>query len=379
MRTLYFDSAATTPVRHEVLEAMLPYFSQIYYNPNSSYGQAHEVRLKVEEARKVIADSINALPEEIYFTSGGSEANCAAIQGFINSRLYPRIITTGIEHHSTLALIDAICPSATILSVSKQGVINVPDVAQAIRTQKPQDNVLVSIIGANNEIGTVQDLLGIGCVCRDNDAIFHVDGVQMYGHIPIDVRKMNIDIFSASAHKIGGPKGVGFLYVNRDINITPIIFGTQEGGKRGGTTNVPGVIGFAEAVKLCNTENDEVEMARDHMIERLEFECGCTLNGSRLMRLPNNINVTFPHGSAQSMVVALGEMGILCSAGSACNEGSPEPSHVLKAIGLSNDDARRTVRFTLPEDVTIDDVDLAVEIIKIAQDMIGDEKDEASR
>lgn len=371
MRTLYFDSAATTPVRHEVLEAMLPYFSQIYYNPNSAYEQAHEVKNRIEEAREVVARSINALPEEIYFTSGGSEANCAAIQGFINSRLYPRVITTEVEHHSTLALVDAICPSVTKLPVSKSGVVTVDDVAQAIREQKPTDNVLVSIIGANNEIGTVQDLCAIGCACQDNDAIFHVDGVQMYGHVPVDVKKMHIDMFSASAHKIGGPKGVGFLYVNKDIDITPIIFGTQEGGKRGGTTNVPGVIGLAEAVKYCNTENTDLEAVRDYMIERLEEECGCTLNGSPIMRLPNNVNVTFPKGSAQSMVITLGEMGILCSAGSACNEGSPDPSHVLKAIGLSDEDAGRTVRFTLPEDATTDDVDLAIEVIKVAEEMVG--------
>ena len=372
MRTLYFDSAATTPVRHEVLEAMLPYFSQIYYNPNSAYEQAHEVKKRIEEAREVIARSINALPEEIYFTSGGSEANCAAIQGFINSRLYPRIITTPVEHHSTLAMINSIFfTTPTMLPISKTGVVTVDAVAEAIRGQKPIDNVLVSIIGANNEVGTVQDLCAIGCACQDNDAIFHVDGVQMYGHIPVDVKKMHIDMFSASAHKIGGPKGVGFLYINRDIDIAPIIFGTQERGQRGGTTNVPGVIGFAEAVKYCNTENTDLEAVRDYMIERLEEECGCTLNGSRIMRLPNNVNVTFPKGSAQSMVITLGEMGILCSAGSACNEGTPDPSHVLKAIGLSDEEAGRTVRFTLPEDTTTDDVDLAIEVIKVAEEMVG--------
>ena len=371
MKTLYFDTAATTPLRPEVLEAMMPYLTDEFYNPNSSYPQAHAVREKVEEAREVIAASINASPEEIYFTSGGSESNCTAIQGFINSRFYPRVITTEIEHHSTLALVNALCPTATRLCPTGTGEITYTALSAAIRTQKPQDNVLVSIIGANNEIGTIQDIAALGYTCRDCDAIFHVDGVQMYGHVPVDVRKMNIDMFSASAHKIGGPKGIGFLYVNRDIDISPIVFGTQEWGKRGGTTNVPGVIGFAEAVKHCDTHNTRLEGVRDYMITLLEDECECKLNGARVRRLPNNINVTFPTGSSESLIYSLGEMGLMCSAGSACNEGSPDPSHVLRAIGLTTDEASRTVRFTLPEDTTKKDVETAVDIIKITQDMMG--------
>jgi cysteine desulfurase len=377
MKTYYFDAAATTPVRPEVLDAMMPYFSEKFYNPNSSYPQAYEVREDIEKAREVIANFINAEPNEIYFTSGGSESNCMALRGFRDSSIISSVFTTAIEHHSTLECVKNSFPKHVIFDVDNQGVFH-PDDLEFVLNQY-QDRLdfshkIFSIIGANNEIGTIQDLLSIGSVTRRYGIIFHVDAVQMFGHSPIDVKMMDIDMLSASAHKIGGPKGCGFLYIsNRVARMSPIIFGTQERALRGGTLNVPGIIGMAKATELCNPDNHSPKVARDYMIERLQHDFKCRLNGATGdHRLANNVNVTFPKPVvAEQLIYLLGESGVLCSAGSACNEGSPLPSHVLMAIGLSTDEAERTVRFTLPEDTTIQDVNEALNVLSTAMILMG--------
>ncbi len=369
MKTLYFDSAATTPLRPEVLEEMMPYFTERFYNPNSSYPEAVKIKQDIETARRVIAESINAEPEEIYFTSGGSEGNSTVIRMFCTNE-GRSLLTTPIEHHSILE-------AAKYLS-KKTGFINVNDdewelTLNLYKYFQNHTNVAVAIIGGNNEIGTVQDLESIGGICKEFDARFHVDAVQLWGHYPIDVKRCHIDTLSASAHKIGGPKGCGFLYIRNGIEKSPIIFGTQEQGFRGGTLNVPGIVGMAKAISLCNTNNENVEKCRNHMIHRLCTEFGCKLNGSlSKARLNNNINVTFPAPvDAQGLIAILARHGLLCSSGSACNEGNPDPSHVLTAIGLSAEEASRTVRFTLPEDVTMEDIDEAITTIRRCLEFFG--------
>lgn len=376
MKTFYFDAAATTPVRPQVLDAMLPYFTDKFYNPNSSYPQALEVRDDIEEARETIARFINAEPDEIYFTSGGSEGNCMALRGFKDGRIISSALTTTIEHHSTLACVENSFKDHVIFSVDDKGVFHPDDLEfflKEYRDGREYRHSIFSIIGANNEIGTIQDLMSIGSVTKKYGTIFHVDAVQMFGHSPIDVKMMDIDMLSASAHKIGGPKGCGFIYIsNRLATMAPIIFGTQEKALRGGTLNVPGIIGMAKAVELCDVDNQNLKATRDYMIKELK-KFGCRLNGATGdNRLYNNINVTFPEPvAAEQLIYLLGDFGVLCSAGSACNEGSPLPSHVLKAIGLSDEEAGRTVRFTLPEDTTIKDIDEAMPIIETALTAIG--------
>lgn len=380
MKPLYFDAAATTPVRPEVVKAMTPYFTDRFYNPNSSYLQALEIRDEIENARKTIAQFINAEPEEIYFTSGGSESNCMALRGFKDSRLLTSAMTTTIEHHSTLECVKNTFSEYIIFDVDYKGLFHPSDLEQTMKEYKDRLSFtqrIFSIIGANNEIGTIQDLETIGSIARRYGIIFHVDAVQMFGHSPIDVKMMHIDMLSASAHKIGGPKGCGIIYIsNRLASMAPIIFGTQERAMRGGTLNVPGIIGMAKAVELCNPYNQQLMETRDYMIRQLRSMFDCRLNGvTGYERLFNNINVTFPEPvSVSQFVYLLGENGLLCSSGSACNEGNPNPSHVLTAIGLTADEADRTVRFTLPEDTTIGDVNKALEIIRMALQIIGWQK-----
>ena len=378
MKPLYFDAAATTPIRPEALEAMMPYLTDKFYNPNSAYPQAQEIADDVRKARETIAQFINADPEEIYFTSGGSESNCMALRGFKDSRILSSAMTTTIEHHSTLSCIkETYKNNHVIFDVDEKGLFSPDDLEYFLkqyRDRKAFTHNIFSIIGANNEIGTIQDLMSIGAVAKNYGTTFHVDAVQMFGHHPIDVKLMDIDMLSASAHKIGGPKGVGIFYISEKVALmNPIIFGTQEKSLRGGTMNVPGIIGMAKAVEMCNTDNRNLKFARDYMISELAERFNCKLNGTTGdQRLNNNINVTFekPVNTSQ-FVYLLGQNGLLCSGGSACNEGSPLPSHVLKAIKLSSEEADRTVRFTLPEDTTVSDVNQALEIIGMSLMMMG--------
>lgn len=371
MKDIYFDSAATTPVKPEVLAAMMPYFTDRFYNPNSSYNKARQVSAEIDKARETIARSINAEPENIIFTSGGSESNCTAIRGFCekhykNARV-PSVVATTIEHHSTLSCLELV--NGQTVGVNEYGYIRKNELTHELLPYFS----LLTICGGNNEIGTIQNIREIAEIVHNNNALLHVDAVQLFGHHPIDVQSMGIDMMSASAHKIGGPKGVGFLYVKHPDSILPLINGTQEGGLRGGTLNVPGIIGFARAVELCDIINLRQKAMRDYMIAKLQDRFGCKLNGAvGDNRLYNNVNVTFPQNiKAEQLIFMLGESNIMCSAGSACNAGNPKPSHVLKAIGLTDEEAQRTVRFTLPEEVTQKDIDTAVDMIDAALGLIS--------
>ena len=363
---IYLDAAATTKPDKEVIEAMMPYFTDKWYNPSSLYSPSVQVKKDIEEARKVIADFINAEPDEIYFTSSGSEANCWAIQGFINNYSHPSIITSYIEHKSILNFLD--CCSNNIytdcLNVDCKGNVLIDELKESLEIDIGccTNNSLVSIQFANNEIGTIQNIKELCEITHKYNGLFHTDAVQVFGHLPIDVKDLGVDMLSVSGHKIGCPKGIGFLYIKNGVEIKPLIYGSQERGMRGGTENVPYIIGFAKAVELILNKNiasyrgtgkyivQRTAYVRNYLAKLLE-QCGCKINGSRESRLPNNINVTLPNKvTGESLIYMMDMSGICISAGSACNSHSQSVSHVLKAIGLSEEEAMRTIRITIPDD-----------------------------
>lgn len=360
MNEMYFDSAATTKVKDEVLQAMLPYFTEKFYNPSSLYLKARKVKKDIEEARANIADFINAEPDEIYFTSGASESNSWVLQGFLLSRSMPDIVVSDIEHKSIIEFIDnSDFPNIYIIdntkAKTKEGKITnlFFDSFVALKTA----DVLCSIQTANNEIGTIQDIKTLCDIAHKRGYLLHTDATQAFGQIPIDVKKLGVDFLSASGHKIGAPKGIGILYIKKGTKISPLIYGTQQNGLRGGTENVPYIIGLSKAVSLKREKLKPEYIAfknrcRDEIIDRLVSEFGCKLNGTTgSSRLPNNINITFPQNiTGESLVYMLDTDGIIVSSGSACNSYSNKHSHVLKAIGLSDSEAMRTIRITLPDE-----------------------------
>ena len=365
MKNIYLDAASTTRPKTEVVDAMLPYLTDKYHNPSSLYSPSVLIKTDIEKARKIIADFISADSEEIYFTSGGSESNCWAIRGWIDNKIKNGsksivVITTPIEHKSIMefhvANVLNFVTFATV-KVDSDGFVDVNHLDNLLDEYKEHD-VLVSIQMANNEIGTIQKIGMLSCFVHDHNATLHVDAVQAFGQIPIHVNRMGIDMLSASGHKIGTPKGIGILYKNKNIEIEPLIYGSQMDGLRGGTENVPYIIGFARAVKLANYHTNSgsfaVEVWRNNFIKKLE-NIGCKLIGSRHVRLPNNINVMLPEGvGAEEMLYILDTSLIYISTGSACNSHSIEPSHVLKAIGLTDEEAMRCIRITLPDDFDCD-------------------------
>ena len=370
-RLIYMDNAATTPVHPEVYEAMKPYFSEVYSNPSAVYTFAGKAGRAVDEARRIIASVINAKPEEVYFTAGGSESDNWAIIGAAegNCNKGKHIITTRIEHHAVLntcKYLEKHGFEVTYLDVYKYGRVSPEDVENAIRP----DTILISVMTANNEIGSIQPIEEIGGIAKDHGILFHTDAVQAMGHIQIDVEKMNIDMLSASAHKLNGPKGVGLMYIRKGIAIPSFIHGgAQERGRRAGTLNVPGIVGFATAARMAEeslTErNQYVTGLRDYFIDRaLGGIDGSRLNGDRINRLPNNVNLSFPGINGETLLILLDQNGICASSGSACSSGSLDPSHVLTAIGLSDQEAGSSLRFTLSEQNTRDDVDYTIDIIK---------------
>lgn len=368
---IYLDEAATSKPKQEVIEAILPYFKDKWYNPSSLYKPATDVKKDVDNARKVVANFINANPEEIFFTSGGSESNCWVIQGFINycvrEGVKPIIITSNIEHKSILKCIDDFRVDVCFIGVNKQGVVDKDRLRTILKNNTVRDlkykRILVSIQYANNEIGVVQNISEIAKIVHRYNAILHTDAVQAFARIPIDV-KDGIDLLSASGHKIGTPKGIGLLYKREGIKIKPLIYGSQMDGMRGGTENVPYIIGFAKAVELTNTDFKKrvhQNNIRNYFIAKLKQRFKCKINGSEHHRLPNNINVTFPQNiSGEALIYMLDMCGIYISAGSACNSYSSQPSHVLKAIGLSDEEIMRTIRITLPDNITLNDIDRVV-------------------
>lgn len=381
---LYLDSAATAKPNKEVLEAVMPYLTDNFYNPSSIYSNGVKVRRAIDNARESIAGFINADTDEIFFTSGSSESNCWAIQGYLLAGVMDisttSIVTTKIEHKSIMECVDAMeqlgnstyyC-DVTYLDVDKDGFVNMEQLESVFKDREEPNyyDILVSIQLANNEVGTIQDIKAISDVIHKYGGVLHVDATQAFGQIPIDVKAMGIDMLSASAHKLeGGFKGVGLLYKKKDIEIQPIIYGSQNAGLRGGTENVAGIVGFAKAVELASEEMEDklaLSVKRDYFISELTRN-GCKLNGASVHRLPNNINVMLPEGiGSEELLYMLDLDDIQCSAGSACNSYSKKPSYVLKALGLTDEEAARSVRFTISSDITYEAIDYVVEkVVKI--------------
>ncbi len=368
---IYLDNAATTKVRKEVLDEMLPYFSEYFTNPSSIYSPSRMVSKKVEEARSVIASTIGASKDEIYFTSGGSESDNWAIKKIMIGRMNKgkHLITTKVEHHAILEsakYLEELGFEVTYLNVDKDGLISLEELENSIRP----DTIMVSVMAANNEIGTVMPLKEIGEICKKHGVIFHTDAVQAYGNEKIDVNEMNIDLMSTSAHKIEGPKGIGFLYVRKGVMIKPLINGgSQEKGKRAGTTNAASIVGFAKAALIKFNEMEEnnkyVLSLREHLIDRVLNEIPYSiLNGSRDKRLANNANFSFRFIEGEGMLLKLDAKGICASSGSACTSGSLDPSHVLLAIGLPHEIAHGSLRITLNHSNTLEEVDYTVDTLK---------------
>ena len=368
---VYLDNAATTQLHPDVWKEMTPYFTEFYGNPSSIYRFAQTSSQAVENAREEIAAMIGAKPSEIYFTGVGSESDNWALK--IIAETYRskgnHIITSSIEHHAVLHTCQYLEKQGfdvTYLSVNEQGIIDLDQLKQSIRP----DTILISIMAANNEIGTIQPIAGIGQIAKEFGVFFHTDAVQAFGHIPLNAEEMNIDLMSASAHKIHGPKGVGFLYVRTSVKLPPLIHGgAQERGKRAGTHNVPGIVGFAAAAKRAADhmkETIEYESGlRDYLIERIENEIPFSvLNGDRIRRLPHHVHFCFRFIEGESMLILLDEAGICASSGSACTSGSLDPSHVLLAIGRPHELAHGSLRLTLSEQTTKEELDYVVEELK---------------
>ena len=369
---IYLDNAATTAVKPEVFEVMKPYFTDIYSNPSSVYSFAGQAKKAVEDAREQIAGALNAkAASEIYFTGGGSEADNWAIKMTAEACKDKgrHIITTKIEHHAVLHTVDWLEKNGyevTYLAVDSDGLISLEELEKAIRP----DTILISIMFANNEIGTIEPVKEIGAIAKKHGILFHTDAVQAFGHVPIDVQDMNIDMLSASGHKFHGPKGIGFLYLRNGLKLGPLIHGgAQERARRAGTHNVPGIVGMGEAARLAVQDMEvnakkQIEI-RDYLIERIEKEIPYVrVNGHREKRLPNNVNVCFRFIEGESLLIMLDQKGICASSGSACTSGSLDPSHVLLAIGLPHEIAHGSLRLTLSEETTREDADYVVDNLK---------------
>lgn len=362
--TIYLDNAATTPVRKEVLEAMLPYFREEYGNASSVYSLGRNSKKALEASRETIAACFGAKPEEIFFTSCGSESDNWALRGvaFANQNKGKHIITSSIEHHAilhTCAYLEKLGFEVTYLPVDKYGRVSLEDVKNAVR----EDTILISVMMANNEIGTIQPIKEIGAFAKEKGIIFHTDAVQAAGHIKIDVNDMNIDLMSVSGHKLGAQKGIGLMYIRKGTKIGNFMFGgAQEKNRRAGTENIPAIVGFAKAVEIaCGSveeENARLTALRDKLIDGLLKEIPYSrLNGHRTERLPGNCNISFEFIEGESILMLLDMKGICASSGSACTSGSLDPSHVLLATGLKHEEAHGSIRFSLGYQNTEADVD----------------------
>ena len=368
---IYLDNAATTKTAPEVVDAMLPYFSEYYGNASTIYSLGAESKKAMDHARQTIADSLGAKPEEIYFTAGGSESDNWALKATAEAYATKgkHIITTKIEHHAILHTCEYLEKRGfeiTYLNVDRDGLISLDELKAAIRP----DTILISVMFANNEIGTIEPIAEIGEIAKEHGVLFHTDAVQAYAQVPINVDEMHIDMLSASGHKLNGPKGIGFLYIRKGVKIRSFVHGgAQERSRRAGTENIPGIVGLGAAVERAMRIMDsktqrEIEL-RDYLIGRLENEIPhCWLNGHRTKRLPNNINFSFLFIEGESMLIMLDMKGICASSGSACTSGSLDPSHVLLAIGLKHEEAHGSLRLTLSEDSTKEEMDIVAEEVK---------------
>ena len=370
-KLIYMDNAATTPVKPEVLDAMLPYFTEKFGNPSSIYSISSENKKAITDAREVIAKTINTTPENIYFTAGGSESDNWALKATADAYASKgkHIITTKIEHHAILHTCEYLETKGfeiTYLDVDENGLVKLDERTAAIRP----DTIVISVMCANNEIGTIEPIAEIGKIAHEHGVLFHTDAVQAYTQVPIDVEAMNIDMMSTSGHKINGPKGIGFLYIRKGVKIKSFIHGgAQERHRRAGTENVTGIIGLAKAAEIATANMkertaEEIKV-RDHLIERIEKEIPyAKLNGDRVKRLPNNVNFSFQFVEGESMLILLDSKGICASSGSACTSGSLDPSHVLLAIGLPHEIAHGSLRLTISDQITMEDADYVVDNLK---------------
>ena len=368
---VYLDNAATTMVRKEVVDAMIPAFTTYYGNPSSLHEYAREAEQLLDAARKDVAAIIGAKPDEIVFTGGGSESDNMALRGAVaaNKKKGKHVITSAVEHHAVLYTLQAMeregLIDLTILPVDEYAVVSAESVANALR----DDTVLVSVMFANNEVGTINPIAEIGKICRDKGVLFHTDAVQATGHVPIDVVKMNIDLLSISAHKFHGPKGVGVLYIRKGVRIPSLIIGGgQEKKRRAGTENVPGIVGLATALKLANEHMAEnavrVGALRDKLLKGIaERIPDVKLNGHPTNRLPNNVNYSIRYIEGESILLMLDINGIAASSGSACTSGSLDPSHVLLAMGLPHEIAHGSLRLTLSEFTTEEEIDYVLDLL----------------
>lgn len=365
---IYLDNAATTKVADSVVDAMLPYFKEYYGNASSIYQLGAKSKEALDESREYIAGTLGAKTNEIYFTAGGSESDNWAIKATADAYAQKgkHIITSAIEHHAVLHTCEYLEKhgyEVTYVGVDENGVIKLDELKAAIRP----DTILISVMFANNEIGTIQPIKEIGEIAKEHDILFHTDAVQAYAQVPINVDEMHIDMLSASGHKLNGPKGIGFLYIRKGIKIRSFVHGgQQERGRRAGTENIPGIVGLAAAARrsfsmLEEKMKKEIEL-RDYLISRIEAEIPyCRLNGDRKKRLPNNVNFSFQFIEGESMLILLDNKGIAASSGSACTSGSLDPSHVLLAIGLPHEIAHGSLRLTLSEENTKEEMDYVVE------------------
>lgn len=365
---IYMDHAATTPVRKEVLEAMLPYFTEYYGNASGIYGIAKESKKAMEKAREQVAVAINAQPSEIYFTAGGSESDNMALRGVAEALKDKgnHIITTKIEHHAILHTCEYLEKHGfrvTYLDVDADGKVRLEDLEAAICPE----TILISVMFANNEIGTIEPIAEIGKLAHEKGIYFHTDAVQAMGHVPIDVEEMHIDLLSISGHKLGAPKGIGAIYIRKGVRITPLIFGgAQEKKMRAGTENIPGIVGLGKAVELASAELPETRATLEKMRDRLIYGIleaipYSKLNGHPTDRLPGNCNISFEFIEGESMLLLLDALGVAASSGSACTSGSLDPSHVLLAIGLPHEKAHGSLRLTLDTDNTEEEIDFILE------------------
>lgn len=368
-RTIYMDNSATTPARKEVVEEMLPYLTDNFGNPSSIYDPGKVSKRAIEEARKKVADAIGAEETEIYFTSGGTESDNWALKGiaFANRNKGKHIITSSIEHHAVLhacSWLEGQGFEVTYIPVDQYGMVSPEDIRNAIRS----DTILISIMLANNEVGTIQPVEEIGRIARENRIYFHTDAVQAIGHVPIDVKKMNIDLLSLSGHKFGGPKGCGALYLRKRTKIEALFHGgAQERKRRAGTENVPAIVGLGKAIELATgeieKENKTLLEMRERLIEGLLKIPKTHLNGHPTERLANNVNITFEYIEGESLLLLLNAKGIFASTGSACNSTSLEPSHVLTACGVPHEIVHGSLRLSLGKMNTLEDVDRVLEVL----------------
>jgi cysteine desulfurase len=370
-RRVYLDYSATTPTKKEVVEEMIPYFTEKFGNPSAIYSIGTDIKDSIEKAREQVAALINASPREIVFTSGGTESDNWALIGMAH-KLQAKgkhIITSAIEHHAILHSCEYLQKEGfevTYVGVDHDGLVDPAEVEAAIRP----DTILISIMYVNNEVGTVQPISEIGAIAHKHDILFHTDAVQAAGNVPIDVKTMNVDMLSMSSHKIYGPKGVGAMYIRQGVNLPTYIHGgAQERKKRAGTENVPAIIGFGKAAELARINFDahvaHVKGLRDHFVERVLAEVPYThYNGSREKRHPGNANITFEYVEGESILLYLDFAGICCSSGSACSSRSLKPSHVLTALGIPVELIHGSIRFTFGDPTTMEDVDYTVDRIK---------------